>query len=101
MASPGTGNTLETTNVSGNPGSNPMKMKAQDVQPPKSDWELALEEKELSSAKHYSMYDVFSSDDLISHEAFGYGVVVGVHPDNKIEVLFKSGYKMLVHDQII
>ena len=47
------------------------------------------------------MYDVFSQGDLIAHEAFGYGVVTTLQPDNKIEVLFKAGFKILVHDQTI
>jgi ATP-dependent DNA helicase DinG len=71
------------------------------AQVPKTEWEKALAEKEVSAAKPYSMYDVFSQGDLIAHEAFGYGVVTTLQPDNKIEVLFKAGFKILVHDQII
>ncbi len=66
-----------------------------------SEWESALEGKDLMSASHYSMYDVFAEDELILHEGFGHGVVTAVHPEGKIEVLFKSGRKMLIHDQVI
>ncbi|GAK55916.1 helicase c2 [Candidatus Vecturithrix granuli] len=68
---------------------------------PNSDWEKAVEGKDLEAAKSYSMYDVFSEQDLIWHENFGHGVVTAIQPDNKIEVLFPSGYKILVHDQVI
>ena len=66
-----------------------------------SEWEKAVEGKDQETAKTYSMYDVFSEQDLILHENFGYGVVTAIQPDNKIEVLFQSGYKVLVHDQTI
>ena len=78
-----------------------VRMNTQNPYSPKSDWEVALEGKDLSRAAPYSMYDVFAPEEVISHEAFGHGVVVSLQPDNKIEVLFNSGYKILPHDQII
>lgn len=102
IAAPGSGNTPGTSHVrEENPVLNTMTMNTQNLQSPKSGWEVALEGKDLSRAMPYSMYDVFAPEEVISHEAFGYGVVVGLHPDNKIEVLFNSGYKILAHDQII
>ncbi len=42
---------------------------------PNSDWEKAVEgKKELDTAKSYSMYDVFSEQDVIWQD-FGHGVV--------------------------
>ncbi len=69
------------------------------VQVQKSAWEEDLENKDLSKAISYSMCEVFGEGDLIIHETFGYGVVIGLQPDNKIEVLFKTDVKLLVHDQ--
>ena len=67
--------------------------------PVKSDWELALEGKSLESAKPYSMRAEFALDDLIVHSVFGHGVVTALQPDHKLEVLFKNGYKVLIHGQ--
>ncbi|MCP4397220.1 MAG: ATP-dependent DNA helicase [bacterium] len=78
-----------------------MKKKAQHGGPRKSDWELALDGKELSEAQAYSMSEVFGEGEVISHPSFGYGVVTALQAENKIEVLFKTGSKILVHDQFI
>jgi hypothetical protein len=91
----------EKRNLVKSSGSRERKVKTPMVGVPKSDWEKALEGKDLPNAKPYSMYDIFDQGDLILHEAFGYGRVIELRPDNKIEVLFKTGFKLLVHDQTI
>ena len=48
-------------------------------------------------ARLYSMTGRFESDEVVEHESFGVGIVQQVQPGNKIEVLFKSGKKLLVH----
>ncbi|PIE30562.1 helicase [candidate division KSB3 bacterium] len=73
----------------------------QDAGRPGSEWERALEGKERSKAQQYSVTDVFGEGELLSHPSFGIGVVTKLHADNKMEVLFKSGYKTLVHDQVM
>ena len=65
----------------------------------KTAWELAVEGKSLESARPYSMREVFALNDLILHSVFGHGVVTALQPDHKIEVLFKNGYKVLIHAQ--
>ena len=97
---------VEDTSVSSESPKNPLVSKRMKTPPkarpiPMSDWDKALDDKDMSCAKSYSVYDVFSEDDLIVHQAFGYGVVTQLLPDNKIEVLFQSGCKLLIHDQII
>jgi hypothetical protein len=102
IASPGSASTEGTSYVTEeNSVLNTMEMNTQNLQSQKSDWEVAFEGKDVSRAMPYSMYDVFAPEEVISHEVFGHGLVVGLQPDNKIEVLFKSGYKILIHDQII
>lgn len=99
---PGSDGTSEKTFSIKKPASGGVKVRMpKKVQVQKSVWEEALEEKDLSKATPYSMYDVFNEGELIMHEAFGYGVVIGLQPDNKMEVLFKTGVKLLVHDQTI
>ncbi|MBD3305423.1 ATP-dependent DNA helicase [candidate division KSB3 bacterium] len=68
---------------------------------PSSEWERTLGDKDLSTAKPYSMYDVFAEGDLIAHEGFGYGIITALRPENKIEVWFQTGRKVLAHDQVI
>ncbi len=48
-------------------------------------------------ARLYSMTERFEADEVVEHESFGIGIVQQVQPGNKIEVLFKSGKKLLVH----
>jgi hypothetical protein len=101
IGSSGSDDSLPAADSIGSSVSKTMKKKAQDAGPPKSDWELALEGKELSKAQAYSMSEVFGEGELISHPSFGIGVVTALQAENKIEVLFKTGYKVLVHDQMI
>ncbi len=101
LSSSGLAHSSGTSENSGHSESNTMKSKPPNMPSPKSEWELILEGRDLASASRYSMYDVFAPDDLIFHETFGHGIVTAVHPDNKIEVLFQTGFKMLIHDQVI
>ena len=43
------------------------------------------------------MTERFGADEVVNHEGFGIGIVQQVQPENKIEVLLKSGKKLLVH----
>lgn len=48
------------------------------------------------------LYDVahrFVVDDVVEHPSFGIGVVTGLPGAQKIEVLFPSGAKLLLHDR--
>jgi hypothetical protein len=43
--------------------------------------------------------DRFREDDVIDHKSFGIGVVARVLSDQKIEVVFQTGTKVLVHER--
>ena len=63
---------------------------------PKTPWELALEGKDLANARPYSMETRFAAHEIICHAVFGIGVVTALLAENKIEVLFQNGYKVLI-----
>ena len=63
---------------------------------PKTPWELALEGKDLANARSYSMETRFAAHEVIRHAVFGIGVVTALLAENKIEVLFQNGYKVLI-----
>ena len=63
---------------------------------PKTPWELALEGKDLTNARPYSMEMRFAVHEAIRHAVFGLGVVTALLAENKIEVLFEGGYKVLI-----
>ena len=56
----------------------------------------ALNAKDVSSAKPYSVNETFTAEQVIDHPTFGRGWVSTVRPD-KIDVTFKSFVKTLVH----
>ena len=61
----------------------------------KMNWDsliLAVEEKEV---KDYATSGDFRATKAIRHKTFGVGVITKVHTDNKIEVIFKEGTKLL------
>ncbi len=62
-----------------------------------------LWEKALTAAKvqpqEYSIKVLFKSGDVINHPTFGQGVVERSIDNNKIEVLFKEDYKVLLHNK--
>ncbi len=63
---------------------------------PKSDWELALEGKDLANVRTYAMDARFALHEALRHDTFGLGVVTTMLAENKIEVLFQNGYKVLI-----
>ena len=50
-----------------------------------------------SEAKTYSPKDTYRAGDVLQHPMFGVGVTTAVKDVSKIEVLFESGSKLLVH----
>ena len=60
-------------------------------------WETLFSTDDSPEARLYSMTERFEADEVVEHESFGIGIVQQVQPGNKIEVLFKSGKKLLVH----
>ncbi len=55
-----------------------------------------LKGRELAMARRYSPKEKFKPGDLVEHPSFGLGVATA-QKDNKIEVLFEDGPKVLVH----
>lgn len=50
-----------------------------------------------TDAKSYSPKDKYQAGDVLKHPNFGVGVATAVKDETKIEVLFESGMKLLVH----
>lgn len=52
-----------------------------------------------SRAKPYASSGHFEEDEVIDHPRFGLGVVLSTIKTNKMEILFKDGPKLLIHNQ--
>jgi hypothetical protein len=52
-----------------------------------------------TTPKVYSITERYAPGDVIQHKNFGLGITTAVRDDNKIEVRFESGPKLLVHDR--
>ena len=59
-------------------------------------FEQLLHGRDLSSARRYSPKEIYAKDEILEHPTFGYGIVTQVRSD-KVEVLFKTFEKILVH----
>ena len=60
-------------------------------------YQALLKGKDMASAKNYSTKDSYALGDLVQHPSFGFGVATAIKDVTKIEVLFESGTKVLVH----
>jgi hypothetical protein len=47
----------------------------------------------------YSISEKYQEGDVVQHATFGRGAVTEIKDGNKIEVLFESGTKTLIHDR--
>ena len=62
-----------------------------------AEWEKLMDEYKANPMKNYSTKDMFTLGDKLSHATFGYGIVSkNIYP-NKIEVIFKSDIRVLIH----
>jgi hypothetical protein len=52
-----------------------------------------------SAALVYSPKDVYAVDQIVRHPSFGVGLVVALPAAQKVEVAFRSGRKLLVHQR--
>jgi len=57
-----------------------------------------LAEADRSRARAYSTKGTFRENDLIEHPKFGLGLVLSTAKDNKIEVIFVDGPRLLIHN---
>lgn len=62
------------------------------------DYLTLLTEADRSAARTYSVKDTFKENDVIEHSKFGTGLVQSVVNEKKIEVIFKDGPKLLIHN---
>ena len=61
-------------------------------------WNRLLKKVDEEEPVEYQMSESYSSDSVISHPAFGLGVVIDVPSQKKIQVFFQDGAKTLVHN---
>lgn len=61
-----------------------------------ANWSAVMEGKTDGDFRTYSVKETYSKGDGVQHPKFGQGVVVAVEP-TKIDVLFESGERRLVH----
>jgi hypothetical protein len=60
-------------------------------------YQTLLKDKDSAAAKSYSVKETYEAGDVMEHPNFGRGVATAVKEGNKIEVLFESGSKVLIH----
>src|SRR5262249_14578619 len=65
--------------------------------PRKNRYQTLLNGSASRPAKVYSIKEKYQAGDLLEHPIFGRGVATAVKDETKIEVLFESGSKTLVH----
>jgi hypothetical protein len=65
--------------------------------PSGNDLETLLRGRDASKARPYAPGERFAAGELIRHATFGLGIITGLKDDNKIEVAFQDGPKVLVH----
>ncbi len=58
---------------------------------------MLLKDKSAATAKAYSPKEQYELGDVLEHPTFGRGVTIAIKDMTKIEVLFESGSKTLVH----
>ena len=64
-----------------------------------NEWQAVMEKTSTVPRSPYQVKAKFSKDAVIDHPHFGHGLVMAVTP-LKIDVLFESGIKSLVHNRV-
>lgn len=60
-------------------------------------YEQIMSGRDISDALKYKLAAEFTEEQVMNHKTFGVGLVTRIMSDNKIEVLFQAGTKVLVH----
>jgi hypothetical protein len=60
-------------------------------------YQSLLKESDAAVAKVYSQKDKYELGQVLEHPVFGRGIATAIKDETKIEVLFESGSKTLVH----
>ena len=63
-----------------------------------NDYISRLTDHDLTRVRIYSMDGSYKKDEIIEHTKFGVGIVLSLIQNNKIEMLFKDGPKVLIHN---
>ena len=82
------------------PGASSRQPRAEGSQPARpraSRFHALLRGKDAADVVTYSSKDKYAQGDVIEHPSFGRGVTTAVKDATKIEVLFESGSKVLIH----
>lgn len=61
-----------------------------------TDYERATRGRDLTKAVPYAMSRTYEVDQLIAHKTLGVGIVTAARGDQKLEVLFPDGPKLLI-----
>jgi hypothetical protein len=70
---------------------------AQPRKPRATKYQTLLQGKSTGVVKRYSTKESYQPGDVIEHPNFGVGVATALKDGSKIEMLFESGPKLLVH----
>jgi len=62
---------------------------------PAEDFEILREKLKGKKSVRYRMSESFETDDVIDHDKFGKGIVIGIN-NNKIDVVFSDKLRILV-----
>ncbi len=73
------------------------KKAPREVGPRVSELDKLLAGKDISKATRYAPAVRFEEQEVVDHKLFGIGIVTRALSDDKIEVVFKDGVKVLVH----
>jgi hypothetical protein len=75
------------------------KVKTRAAKPEVISFDQLLSSKDMSTSRPYSPKTVFALDQVIQHPIFGTGYVSAVRDGGKIEVVFRTDIKVLVHSK--
>jgi hypothetical protein len=62
-------------------------------------YQTLIEGRDRSSARPYSLKEKLQIGDLLSHPAFGLGIVASARGPEKVDVVFPGGVKTLLHNR--
>lgn len=60
-----------------------------------------LKDYDLTRVRIYSMSGNYKKDEIIEHSKFGVGIVLSLIQNNKIEMLFEDGPRILIHNTVV
>ena len=80
-------------------GSGTRTAKAAKPQFTATEFDVVMSQRNIAKAKRYGIRETFITTDVIDHKKFGLGAVVTNLGDDKIEVLFRDGPRVLVHSR--